>query len=93
VRRSECSYQHIINISHENGLFDWLLDGKEVEVARRGFTRHDFILKSDSHSKFGKLLRRYWPGSGAAKGPKFRLFRIGKGEATQVVRTSCLGCW
>jgi hypothetical protein len=91
-RHVEYSYQAVVNIAHENGLFDWLLEGKEVEAMESGYVeRKDFILKGDSHSKFGKLMKRYAPAASELAGSRFRVFRFGKGDGSQIVRTSSKG--
>ena len=92
LRRAEYEYQQVVNVAHDADLFDWILDGKQVEIKEGGIVRReDFVLKSESHSKFGKLLKRYAPFVGQEKGPKHRLFRIGKGEGSQLIRTSSTG--
>jgi hypothetical protein len=82
-RHVEYTFQQVVNIVQENELFDWLIDGKEVaehEASTGALIHKDFILKSDSKSKFGKLLKRYMPYSGELQGARYRLFRIGKGD-------------
>src|SRR5205085_3847587 len=56
------TFQEIVNAAHEGGYFDWVLDGKE-EVHAPG--HRDYVLTSKSVAKFGKLLARYAPKSGA----------------------------
>ncbi len=87
----EHSYQAVVNMAHDNGLFEWILDGKEVETTEGPYTKKDFMLKADAHSKFGKLMKRWAPAAGDAKGPKFRIFRLGKADGSQIVRTSSTG--
>src|SRR5207248_3058208 len=93
-RRVEYTFQQIVNIVHESELFDWLIDGKEVaehEASTGALIHKDFVLKSDSKSKFGKLLKRYMPYSGELQGPRFRLWHIGKNDQCRQIRTSSTG--
>jgi hypothetical protein len=97
-QRVEYPYQTAVNMAHENGLFDWILDGKETETVEGEFVKKDFILKADAHSKFGKLMKRYAPAANEAKGPKYRVFRFARPQvaddvpvSTLVIQTSCLG--
>lgn len=93
-RRLEYTFQQVVNVVHENELFDWMIDGKEVaehEGSTGALIHKDFILKSDSKSKFGKLLKRYMPYSGELQGPRHRLFWIGKGDQRHQIRTSSTG--
>jgi hypothetical protein len=78
TKRIEFTFQEIVNICHENGLFDWLLDGKEKEEG----LEKDFVLKPESNSRFGIMLRRYAPTKDA------RVFRL---TPELTVLMSCTG--
>lgn len=90
-KRLEYTFQEVVNIAHENELFDWMLDGREVEQHEEALVRRDYVLKTDSKSKFGKLLKRYAPWGGEAQGPRHRLFGIGKGEQARKILMSSVG--
>lgn len=91
-KRIEYTFQQVVNLAHEHELFDWILDGKEVEQHEEAaLVRRDYILKTDSKSKFGKLLKRYAPYTGEAQGPRFRVFRVGKGDKARQIRMSSIG--
>jgi hypothetical protein len=82
-RREEYRFQHIVNVAHEAGLFDWILDGKEEAG--------DYLLKESANSKFGKLLKKYAPHVGQRQGPRFRLWRFPSHDGLRSIRTSCTG--
>lgn len=91
-RRREYVFQDVVNITHQNELFDWILDGKETEIFEGGIlVRKDYVLKPDSKSKFGKLLKRYAPYAGEAQGPRYRLFRIPNGAEYRLIKMSSIG--
>ncbi|MFZ4695455.1 MAG: hypothetical protein ACOYMV_10045 [Verrucomicrobiia bacterium] len=52
----EFQFQRIVNLCYQEGLFDWMIDGKKDD--------DDFILKPESSSRLGKMLRRYAPVEG-----------------------------
>ncbi|MFZ4695810.1 MAG: hypothetical protein ACOYMV_11850 [Verrucomicrobiia bacterium] len=62
----EMPFQRIVNLCHEEGLFDWVMDGKVNDDG-------DFILKPEYSGRFGKILKRYAP----LKEQGRRVFRIG----------------
>jgi hypothetical protein len=91
-KREEFNFQQIVNAAHNNELFDWLLDGKDVEQHEAGsLVRTDYVLKSDSKSKVGKLLKRYLPYAGELQGPRHRSFWFGQGDQRRQVKTSSMG--
>ena len=51
--RGEFNFQTIVNFCHEDGLFDWMLEGKE--------TSDGYKLNASSASRFGLTLNRYAP--------------------------------
>ena len=78
-RRCEYTFREVVNVAHQNELFNWMLHGKETQAGEAGIlVRKDFVLRSDSNSKFGKLLKRYAPRAGDFRGPRYRPFRFGK---------------
>lgn len=91
TRRLELRFQDVVNGAHEGGFFDWMLDGKLVDkeedrepgvwCVENGVFK-EYVLKPDSTSRFGKLLKRYAPQTGA------RIFRV---TPEQSVRVSCTG--
>jgi hypothetical protein len=89
--RCEHTFQEIVNVAHAEELFGWILDGKEVERFEAGILGTDYVLKPDAKSKFGKLMKRYAPYVGELQGPRFRLFRIGKGGQSKRIRMSSIG--
>ena len=92
AKRLEYTFQQVANIAHEHELFAWMLDGKEVEQHEEGaLVRRDYVLKAESKSKFGKLLKRYAPWSGETQGPRHRLFPVGKGEKARQIKMSSAG--
>jgi hypothetical protein len=56
------SFQDVVNICHENGLFDWMLDGKIVG--------DNYEVSSRTRSTFGLMLARYAPFVQDKKTPK-----------------------
>jgi hypothetical protein len=92
-RRCEYTFQEVVNIAHQLELFDWMLDGKDVtEYSNDGFPiRKDFMLKPDSRSRFGKLLKRYAPFAGDVQGPRHRLFHIGKADQQRAIKMYSMG--
>jgi hypothetical protein len=91
-KREEFNFQQIVNAAQNNELFDWMLDGKDIEQHEAGsLVRSDYVLKSDSKSKFGKLLKRYLPYAGELQGPRHRAFWFGQGDQRRQVKTSSLG--
>jgi hypothetical protein len=52
--RQEFTFQKIVNICHDNDIFDWMLDGRTNQEG-------DFVLSMKSKSKFGLTLARYAP--------------------------------
>jgi hypothetical protein len=82
-RRTEFTFQNVVNLAHQAGLFDWILDGKESEG--------NYVLKPDANSKFGKLMKKYAPLVTDQKGPRFRLWRFDTDVGRKAVRTSCTG--
>ena len=94
TKRVEYTFQEVVNIAHQNDLFDWLLDGKEVSehaASTGALIRSDYVLKADSKSKFGKLLKRYAPYAGELQGRRHRLFRLGKAHQCQQINMSSCG--
>lgn len=79
-KREEYTFQEVVNMAHLNGCFDWLLDGKDVQAEDvpgvPGGKHADYVLKADSNSRFGRLLRKYAPAAGEATVKKVRLFRL-----------------
>ena len=67
ARRAEFTFQQIVNRCFEQGLFEWVLDGKEDGA--------DFVLKPHAASRLGKIVRKYAPIEGQ------RVFRLPKGKA------------
>lgn len=51
--RGEFSFQQIVDFCHDDGLFDYMLDGKE--------TQDGYKLNASSTSRFGLTLNRYAP--------------------------------
>jgi hypothetical protein len=51
--RGEFSFQQIVDFCHEDGLFDYMLDGRE--------TQDGYKLNASSASRFGLTLNRYAP--------------------------------
>jgi len=94
TKRVEYPFQEVVNVAHHNDLFDWMLDGKEVSEHAPStgiLVRSDYVLKADSRSKFGKLLKRYAPYSGELQGPRHRSFWFGKGDQSRQIKTSSCG--
>lgn len=61
-KSAEYTFQEIVNLCYEEGLFTYLLDGREVENKVGGMVESvDYVLKPDSNSRFGKLLQRFAP--------------------------------
>lgn len=87
----EFTFQQIVNAAHLNELFEWVLDGKDVETIEGEFRKYDYVLKSDAKSRFGKLLKRYLPYAGEQQGPRHRSFWFGKGDQRLQIKTSSVG--
>jgi hypothetical protein len=51
----ELPYQRLVNLCHEEGLFDWLLDGKFEKDS------DDYILTTKSTAKFARVIHHYAP--------------------------------
>jgi hypothetical protein len=56
------NFQEVVDICHENALFDWLLDGRMKEG--------NYEVTTKVRSSFGLLLGRYAPYVGDTKNPK-----------------------
>ena len=50
----ELTFQRMVNLCHEQGLFDWLLDGKMDDD-------NDYVLNPKSNGKFAKVVHRFAP--------------------------------
>jgi len=55
----EFTFQEVVNVAHEAGLFGWVLDGKEE--------KGNYELNHKAESSFGKLLRKFSPLTGARR--------------------------
>jgi len=64
--RQEYKFQTIVNICHENGFFDWRLDGREVDG--------DYKLTHKANSSLAKLLLKFAPSKEA------RAYRFEEGD-------------
>jgi hypothetical protein len=83
-RRSEYTFQQVVNTAHASGLFDWVVDDGKDDMG-------DYVLKPAAKSKFGKLVKRYAPHTGDKMGPRFRLWRFQTDAGLRALRTSCTG--
>lgn len=76
LSRREFTFQHIVDICHEDGIFDWMLDGR--------LDGDHFRLKPGANSKLGTLISRYAPSTDSKE--KFRTYRVGSTEENIVVK-------
>jgi hypothetical protein len=82
-RHLDFTFQEVIDLAHQGDLFNWILDGKEVEG--------EYVLKRDASVKFGLLLKRYMPRVNDKTGPRFRLWRFNTPDGMKAIRTNCTG--
>jgi hypothetical protein len=99
--RGEFSFQRVVDFCHEEGLFDYMLDGRETQIDGR----ETYKLNASSASRFGLTLNRYAPKvSGAYCGKdsdksrpprKYRRKVPGVssflGESDEIVTFGCFG--
>jgi len=76
--RGEFSFQRVVNVCHDEGLFDWMLDGRDQEG--------DYKLSAKARSTFGLTLGRYAPNVDATGHP--RMYRK---EVDRLVLFGCKG--
>ena len=76
--RGEFDFQTVVNICHEEAIFDWMLDGREQEG--------NFKLTAKARSALGLTIGRYAPNVDATGHP--RLYR--RGESI-IVEFGCKG--
>lgn len=88
--RAEYSFQTIVNFCNEDGLFDYMLDGKE--------TADGYKLNASSASKFGLTLNRYAPkvsggycGRDSDRSRPPRKYRRKTPEGEETVLFGCFG--
>ena len=73
-KRVEFPFQDLVDLAHEDGLFEWLLDGKDKEG--------HYLLEHKSSARFGLLLRKYAPFN---KGG--RVFRLAADRSVKMFAT------
>jgi hypothetical protein len=56
--REEYQFQQIVDFCHEDGLFDYILDGRQING--------HYKLNTKSNSKFGLCIKKYFPSISAA---------------------------
>jgi len=71
--RREFKFATIVDLCYRDGIFDWMLDGRQEDG--------HFVLKPGANSKLGTLISRYAPSADSRENS--RTYRIPTGEKTE----------